>query len=136
MGQLRAIPEGLRSAKNVTGGGTAIAAAKLVKLDATTSEGVVVVAAAGDPHFGVTTEAIADGKWGTVQTMGRAVCTASAAITQGAKVTGAAAGKVAAWAPADEANASIVGIAVTGASADNDLIEIELSGPATLGQGV
>jgi hypothetical protein len=45
------------------------------------------------------------------------------------------AGKVATWSASTGNNAAVVGKAITSASADGDLLEVELAGPGVVRQG-
>lgn len=131
--QNRAIPEGLRSKKNVSG--ATILKGKLVKLDATTDDGIVPVAATTDAIYGVTLHDIADTVFGDVQTRGKAVAVAGAAITKGAQLMFGTGAKVITWSAGAGTNAAMAGLAERSAAADNDEIEVELSGPAVFKQG-
>lgn len=124
---------GLRSAKNSTG---STIATRLVVKKGNATDTVLLPSASTDACYGVTTEAIANGEYGTVQTTGRAICTAGAALaTIGTKVMPTSAGKVIAWTAVAGTNAANIGVTITAAAADADVVEIELAGPFAMEQG-
>lgn len=117
--------KGIRPGLNSTG--AALAKHIMVQLEAGGStKDDVELTGAGVAAYGATMEQIEIGSYGDVQIDGKAIATAGAAITVGVKVMVTAAGKVI---TATTGNIT-VGIAVTAAGADLDLIEVELAGPA------
>jgi hypothetical protein len=135
MGQPRQIigPQDLRSGYNATG--SSIGAALVVVLDNAGDRQIELPGAVTDDVYGVTLKAIANVTWGDVQIRGQAICTASAAITIGDRLMLTTAGKVATWTAAGGSNAAVVGKAITAATTDGDLIEVELAGPGVVRQG-
>jgi len=117
--------EDIRSGKNTSG--SDMAAYVMVKATAspTVDDEVDLETSTTGVWLGVTMDAIADDDYGNIQTGGRAICTAGAAVAVGVRVMTTAAGKVI----TATANTSTVGIAMTAAAADTDLIEVELSAP-------
>jgi hypothetical protein len=113
-------------AKEITGhtrselADAAIAKNLVVKI---TSTGVDVATAATDAIIGVSKNVAATGEQSTVQFTGSVKCIASAAISRGAKVTATTGGKVVTT--TTDKNL-VVGVAVDSATADGDLIEIQL----------
>lgn len=72
--------------------------------------------------YGVTMQQILNGYAGDVQVEGRAIVEASAAIAVGANVTGTTGGK----GVTAGAAAHIIGVAASAATADGDLIEVDI----------
>lgn len=107
----------------------------VVKYDGSNEYGCALPGAETDALVGVTTEAIAAGSYGNIQTHGASICTAGAAITAGALLECTTAGKVQAWSASGGSNSSPVGIALQTAGADGDLISVLLSGPGASKQG-
>lgn len=104
--------------RNYLNGGTALSA----YLRVVETAGVLALAGATDREHGVTTRRIEASQFGSVhlRTANGTVCfTASAAITAGALVYGAASGKISAT-----ANANLIGIALQAASGDGSVIEV------------
>lgn len=96
----------------------AIAVGARVQLN---SSGLILVAAATDPAIGVTVEAIPANGFGTVELFtapGTLIMLAGTAITRGARVFPAAAGKIAAT-----GTTALNIVALEAAGADGDLIE-------------
>lgn len=97
---------------------TAIALGARVKVD---SNGAISVAGAAEAAIGVTTEYIAASGYGTVKLFnapGTYLCIAGGAVTRGAHLYPAAAGKV------DDSGTTRIGLAaLEAATADGDLIE-------------
>lgn len=122
MPQARAIvPDqgGVRAGYNDTG--SEIVKHRIVSRG-TTADYIVVATDGSAPFEGVTMADIPDDYAGDVQHQGRAIVEASAAIVVGANVTATTAGK-AVTAAADD---HILGVANTAASADTDLIEVDI----------
>jgi hypothetical protein len=112
-----------------TAGGT-IGQYLAVKMDGTTAKQVVVSAAEGDTTVGASmTSAVATEKV-TVQIAGIAKLTASAAINSGAEVEAGSGGKIA---TAGGAGGNSLGVAITAAGADGDVIEVLLKVPNVKG---
>jgi hypothetical protein len=84
----------------------------------------VALPGAGARAHGVTMEAIKDQERGDVQIEGRAIVTASAAITKGANVASIATGR----ARLAVSNDVVAGVAQSDAGADGDFLEVELAG--------
>ncbi len=133
MTQPRSKPTEILPGLNNTG--STIAAYRVVVRDATGVDEIALPGAVTDDVYGVTMAAILDDKYGDIQTRGVAICTAAAAITQGARLMMDTAGKVLTWTAAGGANAAVVGIADIAAGAFGDLLEVTLAGPATSRQG-
>jgi len=75
--------------------------------------------------YGVTGNAIENGRYGDVVIRGRAEALAGAAIAAGVRVMASTGGKLV----TATAGNSVAGLAVTAASADGDFFELELIGP-------
>lgn len=104
---------------------------RLVKLG--TAVGTVVAStAATDEHVGFATETRVAGDTVAIQDYGKARAVASAAIAIGAKLMFATGGKVA---TAAGVTSRVVGVALTPAAADGDVIEIECTFPALMPLG-
>lgn len=109
----------------------AINANRCVELDS--NGDVTATNAIADDVIGVAEETVASGEYVTIQTMGVAKLTASAAIAIGAQVmpTASGAGKVS---TSSGATAKSIGIALSAAAADGEVIEVLLrlgvNGPA------
>jgi hypothetical protein len=112
---------GIRASLNSTG--STIPKYRLVKKSTAAVDAVTPGVDAAAPLYGVTMEAIIDGKTGDVQVEGRAIVEASAAIAIGARVTAAAGGK----GVTAGAAAFYMGIAASAASANADLFEVDLA---------
>lgn len=113
--------------KSFLAGGT-IAANRVVVLDTTVSQVVAGSAIAGK-SIGVNQFAVVSGEQATVQLFGVAKCVASASITLGDEVmvTASGSGKVS---TSSGATAQSIGVALTAAGADGDVIEVLLALPA------
>jgi histidinol phosphatase-like enzyme len=135
MAQARQIvfAENIRSGYNNTS--ATLAANRVVVVNNSGINEVELPGASTDDVHGVTMAAILDDEWGDVQIRGLAVCTAAAAITIGDRLMMDTAGKVLTWTAAGGTNAAVVGKAMTAATADGDLIEVELAGPGVVRQG-
>jgi hypothetical protein len=118
MGQPRSIPGNLRPGYNASGAD--IGAYLVVKKSSTVDDGILLPAANTDPVFAVTRELISIGNFGTLQTTGLAICTASATVTKGQKLGCDTAGKVLPWTAG-----AVVGVANRSA-ANGDNFEVEL----------
>lgn len=124
MPQPRAIVKdqgGIRPGLNATG--VTIAKYRIVKKSATAVDAITPHVDGAALPFGVTMQVILDGFAGDVQVEGRAIVEASAAITIGQKVTGAAGGKAA----VATAGQYIMGEAASDASANGQLFELDLN---------
>jgi hypothetical protein len=121
-------PDDLRSALNNTG-------VTIVKNTCvvwhTTEREIALPAAANVPFAGVTQEDIATGYYGTIQQRGKTVIRAHGALaTIGIRLEMVAAtGRVNTHGGTD----TVVGTLLTTAGAQDDLVEVELSGPGGLG---
>lgn len=135
MAQVRNIVDAddIRSGYNSTV--ATLAAARVVVLTASGDREIKLPAASTEDVVGVTMAAIAVSEWGDVQIRGVAPCTAAAAITVGDRLMMDTAGKVLTWTASTGVNAAVVGKALTAASADGDLVEVELAGPGVVRQG-
>ena len=126
MAQPRAILDPcLRSCKNSTGAD--IAAGVFVKLSGA-YPGIALPAGATDTIYGVTTAIIKNGKFGDVQIRGVAPVVAAGVTTTLGKLTTDAAGKAVDWTAAG--GRSVGGVGLAAAAGANDIIEVELIGPA------
>ena len=135
MSQTREAPVVILPKKNVTGGGTALAAHTLVKLDTSTADGIVAAAAASDIVFGVTLAAIADAAFGDVGVVGRfRVLAGAGGFTQGVRVMPTTGGAAIPATGATGANYAIAGVAET-AGTSGDVGEVYFSGPGQVMQG-
>lgn len=110
---------GVKAGLNSTG--STIPTKRLVKRS-TTANSIALAADGLGPYVGVTMAAIANGYAGDVQTQGRALVEAGAAVAIGAGVMGGTSGK---GITATAAKYSI-GTANTAAAADGDIIEVDL----------
>jgi len=129
----RIVPDkGVRAYKNING--STLPAKRLCK-GTTTTEQVDLATAVGDKAKGVTMEAIPTTFYGDVQTSGKAIVTAGAAVAGSDRNTTDGAGKGVAAAPAAGVNNAIWGIALTAASGDGVDFEMELSPEGTMVQG-
>ena len=117
-------PEDIVSGQNATG--STIAANIVVMKDASTTEGIKLPTGVAVAAFGVTQRSIVTSSFGPVQRAGRALCTAAAAITAGAELMTDTAGKVLTWTVGAGSNAFLIGTAVGAASADGDLLYVDL----------
>lgn len=135
MGQLRQIigPEDLRSGYNNTG--STLAEAIVVVLNNAGDREIELPGAVTNDVYGVTLKSIADDTWGDVQIRGTAICTAAAEVAIGARLMMDTSGKVLTWTAAGGSNAAVVGTAMTAASGDGVLLEVELAGPGVARQG-
>lgn len=107
--------------------GGSISKGQLVKVSAAADlDGPTVVATAAgtDVGLGVAIEAASSGEYLSVLVYGPVKATAGGAVTAGAKLDPAAGGKVAA-----HGTGTIVGTALTGASADGDTLLVWINGP-------
>lgn len=111
---------GVRPGLNSTG--STIPKYRIVKKATSAVDAITPGVDAVTPLYGVTMEAILDGKTGDTQIKGRAIVEASAAIAIGARVTAAAAGK----GVTAGAAAFFIGLAASAASANGDLIEVDI----------
>jgi hypothetical protein len=111
---------GIRVGLNSTG--STIAKYRLVVKSTAAVDAVAPGTAATAPIYGVTMGAIEDGKTGDIQVEGRALVEASAAIAIGARVTGTTGGK----GVTAGAAGYFLGIAASAASADGDVIEVDI----------
>jgi len=130
----RITPE-IRSKRNSSG--VTILANTVVKLD-TTEDQIILPAATTDALYGVTMDqTILTGYFGDIQIRGVAKCRAHAALaTPGIRLMSVAGtGRVDTWAAGGGTNAQVVGLLLTTAGAQDDLVEVELAGPATIAQG-
>lgn len=135
MGQVRSIKDSecIRSKLNNTGG--TIAKGTVCKLNGVVGE-AAVMAATTDDVYGVAMADIADGAMGDFQIRGKALVLSGGALaTPGTLLMSSATGKAAAWAAGAGTNANVLGIQETTASGADELIEVELAGPATSKQG-
>jgi hypothetical protein len=103
--------------------GSTIPKYRLVKKATTAVDAITPAVDAATPIFGVTMEAVLDGKTGDTQVHGSAIVEASAAIAIGAKVTAAAGGK----GVTAGAAAYYIGTAASAASANGDLFEVHIA---------
>ena len=132
----RTVPEnGIRGYQNTTG--TTIPANTVVVRDSGDSRAVKLPAAVTDDVVGVTMVAMPsdDGIYYDVQIRGRAICRAHGALADAARVMPTTSGRVDTWSAAGAANAAVVGTTEGTASAQDDLIVIELAGPNVVRQG-
>lgn len=109
------------------GTGSTIAAQRVVMRDATAADGVKLPTAVTDACVGITLNSIGDASYGGIQRAGRALCTAAAAITDGAQLMTNTAGKVLMWTASAGDNAFLIGTAANAASADGDDIYVDLN---------
>lgn len=119
-------PEALRSKLNSSG-------ATLIRgrcvIPGATEDRVVLPAASTDLLLGVVKDGdILDGAYGTIQIRGVALCRASAALaTPGIALMANSAGRVLAHANGN----AVIGFLLNTATALDDLVEVELAGPAS-----
>lgn len=108
--------------------GATIGQYRAVKLD-TTANTVIVTAAIADLPIGVAMISGVAGENIPVQQFGKAKCVASAAVSIGDELmaTASGAGKVSTLAGA---TARGIGVALTAATTDGDIIEVQLGAPA------
>lgn len=125
----RQIAPDIRSGYNATG--STISAYRVVVRNTSNQEGIALPAANTDVTFGVTMHDIANLTRGDIAVGGRVKVCAAAAITDGVAVTMDTAGKVLAWTAG--AARAVVGVAQSAASADGDIIEVELAKPGSFG---
>lgn len=122
------IIEGQRSVLNNSG--SDIAVNTIVIITDVADHGVGLPAAATSPCYGVTLEAIADGYYGSVQTRGIATCRAHGALaTRGVRLMPTTAGRV----DTHTTTNSVFGILLTEASAQDDIVMVEMTGPGATG---
>lgn len=115
-----------RPANNLTG--TLIAKYLGVKaVSATAPDSVALTAASTDVCVGVMAEAVADQARGDMAVRGRIWCQASAAIAAGVRVAFGASGLLQAAVSGDY----VIGTAVDAASANGDIIAVELNIPGS-----
>lgn len=118
-------PEGAVSRSGYNGSGGAILKGTIVKLVAAGQyRQIAPMAAVTDVIYGVAAEDIADGAMGLIYIRGTVPVLASAALTEGNRVTSTAAG----LAVDGATGSSILGVAVE-VGAASELTEVELSGP-------
>ena len=99
-------------------------------------DSIALPSAVTNAVYGLTRHAIKASSFGGVLLRGKGILTAGVGgVTKGDRIAPEAnTGKGITWAPAQGANASVVGVAQTTAAADADF-EIELLGPGAIAQG-
>jgi hypothetical protein len=107
------------------GSGSTITAKKIVKRTGSGDQQIALATAGSDVIFGVTMNDIADKSYGGVQTQGKAVVTAGAALaTRGVRVTSDGSGRAVAAVAGD----TILGILETAASGADVDCEVWIDG--------
>ena len=118
------IVEGVRSYFNDTG--ATITARALVIVTDTGDRTIGLPAAATSPILGVAMHDIGDDEWGDIQIRGVAKCNAHGALaTKGVRLMPTTAGRV----DTQTGTNSVAGILLTEASAQDDIVLVELTGP-------
>lgn len=114
--------------------GSAIAKGVAVKLSQSVDDEIAVCDTPGtDVFYGVAREAIANGAWGDVLVLGKAVILAGGTFTQGKRLTVGTGGKFVEWAPSAGDTDLIAGVSERD-GADTYLTEMILTGPGSSGQ--